>query len=98
MARDDFEREIDLHGVTVARALVRLGQDLYMARARGERSVVVITGRGYGSRGGTGVLGPAVRDWLRGEAGRKLGVHSIESIAKGGALRVHLMPVGQDPA
>ncbi len=90
-------REIDLHRLTVERAQKRLGQELYMARARGERSVVVITGKGWNSQGGTGVLRPAIETWLRGPHGRDLGVHSLQSIAKDGAWRVHLMPVGTRP-
>ncbi|HPF13079.1 MAG TPA: Smr/MutS family protein [Planctomycetota bacterium] len=93
----DWEREIDLHGLNIERAQRRLGQDLYMARARGERTVVVITGMGWNSRGGTGVLRPAVERWLRGPDGQALGVHSLESIAKDGAWRVHLLPVGSQP-
>lgn len=96
--RSGEEPQYDLHGLSVERATQRLQQDLYMARARGIRAVIVITGRGWNSRGGTGVLRPAVERFLRGPEGQALGVHSLESIARGGAWRVHLLPVGQSPS
>lgn len=91
------EREFDLHGLTLERATQRLQQDLYMARARGARSVIVVTGRGWNSHGGQSILRPGLKRWLQGPDGKALGVHSLESIAKGGAWRVHLLPVGQTP-
>ncbi len=90
-------REIDLHGLTIERAQTRLSQELYMARARGERVVMVVTGKGWHSPGGTARLRPAMETWLRGSQGKDLGVHSLESVARDGAWRVHLMPVGSRP-
>ncbi len=94
----ESEWELDLHGLTVERAGQRLQQELYMARARGARTVIVITGRGWNSQGGAGVLRPAMERLLRGAEGKALGVHALESIARGGAWRVHLLPVGQTPS
>ncbi|MCP5022679.1 MAG: hypothetical protein GY930_13005 [bacterium] len=91
---DSWEPEIDLHGLSVEQATKRLHQDLYMARARGARAAVVVTGRGLGSHGGNAVLRPAIESWLRGPEGQKLGVHSLQSVSKGGAVRFHLRAVG----
>ncbi|MDF1837253.1 MAG: Smr/MutS family protein [Planctomycetota bacterium] len=92
--QDDWEPEIDLHGLTVDKALKRLHQELYMARARGARSAIVITGRGFGSHGGNAILRPAIETWLRGADGQQLGVHSLQAISKGGALRFHIRAIG----
>ncbi len=91
---EGWEPEFDLHGLTVEKALKRLQQDLYMARARGARSAVVVTGRGVGSHGGNSVLGPAIESWLKGPEGLKLGVHSLQSISRGGAVRFHMLAIG----
>ncbi len=92
--QDAWVPEIDLHGLTVDKATKRLHQKLYMARARGARIAIVITGRGFGSHGGNAVLRPAIESWLRGPDGQNLGVHSIQSVSKGGAVRFHLRAVG----
>ena len=76
------------------KATTRLYQELYMVRARGTRTALVITGRGFGSHGGNGVLQPAIGAWLKGPQGQELGVHSIQTVAKGGAFRFHLRPIG----
>jgi DNA-nicking Smr family endonuclease len=92
--QDSWVPEIDLHGLTVQKAIKRLHQELYMVRARGARAAVVITGRGFGSHGGNAVLRPAIEAWLRGQDGQNLGVHSLQSVSKGGAVRFHLRAVG----
>lgn len=55
---------IDLHGMTQAAAHQVLGPFLAGAQAGGRRCVLVITGKGYGSGGATGVLKAAVPRWL----------------------------------
>ena len=94
MGQDSWEAEIDLHGLNVEKATKRLHQELYMARARGARAALVITGRGFGSHGGNAVLRPAIEAWLKGPEGQNLGVHSLQTVAKGGALKFHMKAPG----
>ncbi len=83
-------REIDLHGVTPEGALRRLSQELHAARVRGDKRVLVITGRGLGNERGEPVLRGQVERWLAGPHGKRLGVHSFERQSRGGALEVEL--------
>ena len=82
--------EIDLHGCTVESATRRLLQELTRARALRMSPVLIVTGRGMGSLGGTSRLGPAVKGWLKGPEGARLGVGSIQNTAGGGALLITL--------
>lgn len=86
------DRRLDLHGYGVQRALARLVQELHACRLRGVERLLVITGRGWGTRTGTGVLTPVVRAWLEGPEGRRHGVRRVQPSAKGGALLVELEP------
>ena len=83
-------REVDLHGLTVARALARVEAELTYCRARRLSPVLVITGRGWGNPDGRSRLGPAVRAWLEGREGRALGVLECRVVSDGGALWVRL--------
>lgn len=82
-------REIDLHGMPVARALKFLEHELTLCRARRISPLLVITGRGWGRADGRGVLGPAVREWLA-RRGREFHVVEQRPTAKGGALWLRL--------
>ena len=82
--------EIDLHGHTVERAKRRLVQDLTRARALRMTPVLVVTGKGHGSAGGTSKLRPAVEAWLRGPEGRAVGVLGLREAGKGGAFLVEI--------
>jgi DNA-nicking Smr family endonuclease len=55
---------VDLHGMSVAEARGRLEVFLRTERARGERCVLVIHGRGQHSAGGVAVLRGEVSAWL----------------------------------
>jgi DNA-nicking Smr family endonuclease len=90
MAHPEPRFEIDLHGVTVARAKERLAQELYTCRVRRETPVLVIVGRGWGNRDQQSVLGPAIRAFLSGPEGRALGVVECRTVRRGGALLVRL--------
>ena len=57
--------DIDLHGLTVAEARLRLADFLLHAGGRRLRCVRVIHGKGFSSPGMRPVLKPAVRAWLR---------------------------------
>lgn len=89
---DDFEpeAEVDLHRMPPEKALRRLGQELHACRLRRMRSLLVITGRGWGNLAQKPVLRPRVEEWLRGPDGQRAGVERIEITALGGALIVWL--------
>ncbi len=57
--------ELDLHGCLRDEALAKLKQFLGAAVARGQKAVLIITGKGINSPEGPVLLG-AVADWLRG--------------------------------
>ncbi len=77
----DIERVIDLHGLTRDQARARLFQEVAASRERGERRLLVITGKGLGSgraneesgetdlppheTGSRGILRRSLPDWLR---------------------------------
>lgn len=82
--------EVDLHGCTVQQAERRLLEKLTLYRAARKSPVLVITGRGFGSKGGNGVLGPAMTRWLEGPEGQRLGVLRVREVNGGGALEVEL--------
>jgi len=56
---------LDLHGFSREQALRELDGLIQRARAVGRRQVLVITGKGYRSEGGTPVLREAVKRWLQ---------------------------------
>lgn len=67
--RIDIDGRIDLHGMTQKQAYERLGAYLRGAQARGNRLVLVITGKGTGpsphlAGGERGVLRRVVPEWL----------------------------------
>jgi len=89
----DFEAEIetvDLHGLTVEKALRRVSQALHAARVRGWSRLVIVTGAGWGNPDWKPVLRPRVEAWLRGPEGRAAGVRDVRRVHKEGALEVHL--------
>lgn len=57
----EIDSKIDLHGHTYDSARAALIAFLLSARARGDRTVIVVTGKG---RGGDGVLKRSLPDWL----------------------------------
>jgi len=59
-----IDGRVDLHGMTLAEARARLEAFLRAARARGERCVLVIHGKGQHSPGGVAVLRGEVSAWL----------------------------------
>ena len=82
--------QIDLHGRRPEEAFRKLAQGLHAARVRGERRVLVITGRGWGNIRQEPILRPRVEAWLKGPDGRRFGVLGFTVTAKGGALEVDL--------
>lgn len=84
------EFEIDLHGKTPQEALRHLERELHTARMLRLAAVLVIPGRGASNPDGKAILREQVEAWLRGEAGRRLGVRHFERRSRGGALLVRL--------
>lgn len=80
---------LDLHGLTAAEASGRAERWLRAQSAAGERTVVIVTGRGAHSRGEP-VLLPEIEHLLEGMRGAE--VASWEPSTGGGGFRVSLRP------
>ena len=94
-------REVDLHRLTIAKALTALEAELVYCRSGRVSPLLVVTGRGSHSSAGQSVLRPEVEAWLRGPKGRALGVLEVREAprSKGGALWLRLASEeAQDPA
>ena len=63
----DFQPDatIDLHGETQSSALIRVERFMQNSKARGCKSVLIITGRGKNSDGNRGVLKSTIWEWLK---------------------------------
>lgn len=81
---------VDLHGLTVERALRRVAQALHTARVRRRPRLLVVTGAGWGNPDQKAVLRPAVEAWLRSPEARELGVKDVQRVHRDGALDVWL--------
>ena len=60
----EVDSRIDLHGMRQERAFSVLGSFLRHAQARGDKIVLVVTGKGRASEDGRGVLKQSVPAWL----------------------------------
>ncbi|WP_298918102.1 Smr/MutS family protein [uncultured Algimonas sp.] len=60
--RVEIDRRLDLHGLTRSEARRTLSTALFRSAKRGERCLLVITGKGPD---GAGVLRTSLREWLR---------------------------------
>lgn len=60
----EIDARIDLHGMRQERAHATLVSFLRHSQARGDRIVLVVTGKGKAGEGGRGVLRQAVPGWL----------------------------------
>jgi len=78
-------RKLDLHGMSPARALARLRSELHTCRVRGDRALVVVTGRGYGNRLQQPLLRTQVEAWLDSPEGRALGADGVWDVVPGDA-------------
>ena len=88
-----IEHQLDLHGLRRDEALTALPRFLQSARNRGQKAVLVITGKGNHSAEEP-VLQQAVASWLR-EAGRELVLEfapAPRELGGSGALVVFLRP------
>ncbi len=86
----DESEVVDLHGLTVERALRRVAQALHTARVRRRPRLLIVTGAGWGNADQKAVLRPAIEAWLRGPEGRALGVKDVQRVHRDGALDVWL--------
>ena len=68
----------------------RLQGGLARLRAAGRPTVLVITGKGYGSALGKPVLAPGIERWLRGQEAKALGVAGHRKARDGGAFEVSI--------
>lgn len=82
--------EVDLHRLSRAQAERTLARELHSARVRGDRQLLVITGRGFGNPQQQPVLRKHIEGWLRGPEGHRYGVVSFQVASRGGALRLRL--------
>jgi hypothetical protein len=85
---------LDLHGMTAEEAIRRADSWLRAQRKRGERTVVLVTGRGNRSPAGPVLRGEMehLLAGLRGEV-----VNRWEPTQGGGAFQVQLVPVRTEP-
>lgn len=86
--------QLDLHGLTREEALQALSRFLMSARQKGQKAVLIITGKGNHSAEEP-VLNQAVASWLR-DAGRNLVVEyapAPREMGGGGAFVVFLRPL-----
>lgn len=58
------ESHVDLHGMTAEQAYDALIEFIRLAYTKGQRTLVVVTGRGKNSPGGISVLRQSMQDWL----------------------------------
>lgn len=91
-----IEAKLDLHGLTQAQAHGTLARFLKASVERGRRCVLIVTGKGLGSRdapaGGEGVLRRAVPRWLNGPELRPLVVALAEARPEhGGAGALYVL-------
>ncbi len=65
LRRATVEAELDLHGLTRASAQDAVIRFVAACQQRGLRCVCMVTGKGYGSPGGRGILRQLLPVWLR---------------------------------
>lgn len=89
--------KLDLHGSTAARALERVQQEIVLRQRHGHSPILIITGKGLHSAGGSSPVHAQVKRFLHSPEGRALGVKNVQPAAGGGAFRVDLFPPGAQP-
>jgi DNA-nicking Smr family endonuclease len=87
-----IDARLDLHGLAVAEARAKLEGFLRTMRARGERCVLVIHGKGEHSPQGLGVLRGEIAAWLsQGSPSEHVAAFSTAREADGGEGAVYVM-------
>jgi DNA-nicking Smr family endonuclease len=86
------QAHLDLHGFTSDEARVEVEKFLTTARADGRRTVLIIHGRGHGSKEGIPVLKERLQVWLtRGRLGRGVLAFCTARPTDGGAGAVYVL-------
>jgi DNA-nicking Smr family endonuclease len=86
------DARLDLHGMTVPEARGQLELFLRTMRARGERCVLVIHGKGDHSPRGVAVLRGEIAAWLsQGPSSEHVGAFATSSVADGGEGAVYVL-------
>jgi DNA-nicking Smr family endonuclease len=86
------DARMDLHGLTTAEAQPRLATFLREKRARGERCVLVIHGKGEHAPGGHGILRGEISAWLsQGPAKESVVAFATATAPDGGAGAVYVL-------
>jgi DNA-nicking Smr family endonuclease len=87
-----IDARLDLHGLTAARAREELEAFLRTMRARGERAVLVIHGKGEHSPRGVGVLRGEISAWLsQGPVSDQIAAFATARPDDGGAGAVYVL-------
>lgn len=87
-----IDGRLDLHGLSAAQARDELDAFLRTMRARGERCVLVIHGKGDHSPGGIGVLRGEISAWLsQGAASDQVAAFATARADDGGAGAVYVL-------
>lgn len=71
-SRIEPDARLDLHGMKTEEARHALAQFVYQGHRRGDRLLLVITGKGLGSEGGRPVLKQEVERWIRRQGAAQL--------------------------
>jgi DNA-nicking Smr family endonuclease len=86
------QAHLDLHGYTSEEARIKVEQFLVAARTDGRRCVLVIHGRGHGSKEGVPVLKERLKVWLtRGRIGQGVLAFCTARATDGGAGAVYVL-------
>jgi len=86
------QAHLDLHGLTSEEARIEVEKFLVAARGDGRRCVLIIHGRGHGSKEGIPVLKERLKVWLtRGRIGRGVLAFCTARPADGGAGAVYVL-------
>ena len=87
-----IDARVDLHGLTAQQARAQVEVFLRTMRARGERCVLVIHGKGEHSPQGAGVLRGEIAAWLsQGAASEHVAAFATAVVSDGGAGAVYVL-------
>ena len=87
-----YQAILDLHGMTAAAARVEVERFIMGASAAGHRGVLIVHGRGRGSKDNVPVLKERLKSWLaRGRIGRSILAFTSARPADGGAGALYVL-------
>lgn len=83
---------VDLHGMVLEDAMARVDDFIADSQRRGERCVLVVTGKGNNSPGHRGVLRQSIPDWLaRGPSARRVLAFASARPCDGGSGALYVL-------